>query len=159
MLHFDCDYMEGAHPLILERLVRTNMEQTPGYGLDPYCESARERIRQACGCTDAAVHFLVGGTQTNATVIDGILRPWEGVLAAQTGHINVHEAGAIEAGGHKVITLPQDDGKVRPDDGRPLHHGLLRRPHLPPHDSPRHALTSPTRPNTAPSTPSPSSKP
>ncbi len=81
MLHFDCDYMEGAHPLILERLVRTNMEQTPGYGLDPYCESARERIRQACGCTDAAVHFLVGGTQTNATVIDGILRPWEGVLA------------------------------------------------------------------------------
>ena len=116
MLHFDCDYMEGAHPLILERLVRTNMEQTPGYGLDPYCESARERIRQACGCPDAAVHFLVGGTQTNATVIDGILRPWEGVLAAQTGHINVHEAGAIEAGGHKVITLPQADGKVSPDD-------------------------------------------
>ena len=116
MLHFDCDDTEGAHPLILERLVRTNMEQTPGYGLDPYCESARERIRQACGCTDAAVHFLVGGTQTNATVIDGILRPWEGVLAAQTGHINVHEAGAIEAGGHKVITLPQDDGKVSPDD-------------------------------------------
>ena len=116
MLHFDCDYMEGAHPQILERLLQTNMEQTPGYGLDSYSASARERIRQACGCPDAAVHFLVGGTQTNTTVIDGILRPWEGVLAAETGHINVHESGAIEAGGHKVITLPQTDGKVCADD-------------------------------------------
>lgn len=116
MLHFDCDYMEGAHPLILQRLMLTNMEQTPGYGLDSYTESARERIRQACACPRADVHFLVGGTQTNATVIRGLLRPWEGVLAAETGHINVHESGAIEAGGHKVIALPQTDGKVCADD-------------------------------------------
>ncbi len=112
MLHFDCDYMEGAHPLILERLIATNFEQTSGYGNDPYSQQAKEKIREACGCPDAQIHFLVGGTQTNATVIDGILRSYEGVIAAETGHINVHEAGAIEAGGHKVITLPQTQGKL-----------------------------------------------
>lgn len=115
MLHFDCDYMEGAHPLILERLLQTNMEQTAGYGNDPYTQSAKEKIREACGCPKANVHFLVGGTQTNATVIDGLLRSYEGVLAAETGHINVHESGAIEFGGHKVITLPQENGKVNTD--------------------------------------------
>ena len=96
MLHFDCDYMEGAHPLILERLLQTNLEQTPGMA-DIYTQRAKEKIRQACNCPEAAVHFLVGGTQTNATVIDGLLRTYEGVLAAETGHINVHESGAIEA--------------------------------------------------------------
>ena len=112
MLHFDCDYMEGACPEILDRLLATNLEQTPGYGADGYSRSARERIRQACGQADAAVHFLVGGTQTNATVIDALLRRHEGVVCADTGHINVHEAGAIEASGHKVLALPGRDGKL-----------------------------------------------
>lgn len=112
MLHFDCDYMEGACPEIMDRLLATNLEQTPGYGADGYSRSARERIRQACGQPDAAVHFLVGGTQTNATVIDALLRRHEGVVCADTGHINVHEAGAIEASGHKVLALPGRDGKL-----------------------------------------------
>lgn len=112
MQHFDSDYMEGAHPLILQRLIETNMEKTPGYGCDYYCENARDKIRKACNCADAEVHFLVGGTQTNATVIKALLRSYEGVLAADSGHISVHEAGAIEAGGHKVLALPQKDGKI-----------------------------------------------
>lgn len=116
MLHFDCDYMEGAHPEVMRRLVETNLEQTPGYGCDPYTARARELIRRECGAPDAEVHLLVGGTQTNATVIDGVLRRHEGVLAAESGHINVHEAGAIEAAGHKVLVLPQHDGKVRATD-------------------------------------------
>ena len=112
MQHFDNDYMEGMHPLILERLAQTNMLKTTGYGCDEICESARMRIREACGVPDAAVHFLVGGTQTNATVIRAMLRPYEGVIAADTGHISLHEAGAIEAGGHKVLTIPHVDGKL-----------------------------------------------
>lgn len=116
MLHFDCDYMEGAHPEVMRRLQSTNLEQTSGYGCDPYTAHARELIRQACDAPQAEVHFLVGGTQTNATVIDGLLRRHEGVLAAESGHINVHEAGAIEAAGHKVLTLPSHDGKVRACD-------------------------------------------
>lgn len=116
MLHFDCDYMEGAHPEVMRRLLETNLEQTPGYGCDPHTERARELIRQACGAPQAEVHFLVGGTQTNATVIDGLLRRHEGVLAAESGHINVHEAGAIEAAGHKVLTLPSHEGKVRAEE-------------------------------------------
>lgn len=116
MLHFDCDYMEGAHPEVMRRLLETNLEQTPGYGCDPHTERARELIRQACGTPQAEVHFLVGGTQTNATVIDGLLRRHEGVLAAESGHINVHEAGAIEAAGHKVLTLPSHEGKVRAEE-------------------------------------------
>lgn len=116
MLHFDCDYMEGAHPEVMRRLVETNLEQTPGYGCDPYTARACELIRRECGAPDAEVHLLVGGTQTNATVIDGVLRRHEGVLAAESGHINVHEAGAIEAAGHKVLVLPQHDGKVRATD-------------------------------------------
>ena len=116
MLHFDCDYMEGAHPEVMRRLQETNLEQTPGYGCDPHTERARKLIRQACGAPQAEVHFLVGGTQTNATVIDGLLRRHEGVLAAESGHINVHEAGAIEAAGHKVLTLPSHEGKVRAEE-------------------------------------------
>lgn len=112
MLHFDSDYMEGAHPKILQRLLETNLEQTPGYGTDDYCKSAKEKILQACGCPDGQVYFLVGGTQTNATVIDAVLRSWQGVVAVDTGHIATHEAGAIEFGGHKVLSVPQADGKL-----------------------------------------------
>ena len=112
MLHFDSDYLEGMHPQILEAFVATNMEQTTGYGLDEYCVKAREAVRKACDAPEADVHFLVGGTQTNSTVIRALLRPHEGVLAAATGHIAVHESGAIEAGGHKVITLPHNCGKI-----------------------------------------------
>ena len=111
-LSFASDYMEGAHPAIIERLVQTNMEQTAGYGTDEYCERARSLIRKACECPEATVHFLVGGTQTNATVIDALLNRYEGVIAAQTGHVAVHEAGAIEFGGHKVLTLACDKGKI-----------------------------------------------
>lgn len=106
------DYLEGAHSKILEKLCETNLLQTSGYGTDEYCESAREKIRKACDAPNAAVHFLVGGTQTNATVIDSILRTYQGVIAADTGHINGHEAGAIELGGHKVLTIPHVDGKI-----------------------------------------------
>lgn len=116
MLHFDSDYMEGAHPEILKRLVETNLEQTPGYGCDSYSAQAREKIRAACRCPEAEVHFLVGGTQTNATVIGSLLAPYQGVLAAETGHIATHESGAVEAGGHKVLPLPQKDGKINAAD-------------------------------------------
>jgi len=116
MISFTCDYSEGAHPLILKRLADTNMTQEPGYGFDAYSESAREKIRLAVGIPDADVFFLVGGTQTNATVIDSFLRGFEGVLAAQTGHIAVHESGAIEFGGHKVLTLSSHEGKMDADE-------------------------------------------
>ena len=112
MIRFDCDYLEGAHPAILQKLIETNMDQTIGYEVDPYCESAAEKIRQACACPGAAVHYLVGGTQTNTTVIYSLLRPWEGVIAVDTGHINCHESGAIEGTGHKVLALPNQDGKL-----------------------------------------------
>lgn len=112
MQYFKSDYMEGAHPLILERLCQTNMEKTSGYGTDEYCASARRKIAEACGCPQAEVHFMVGGTQTNSTVIMALLRPYEGVIAAETGHINQHEAGAVEAGGHKVLALPHHEGKL-----------------------------------------------
>lgn len=112
MIRFDCDYMAGAHPEVLEALVRTNLELTPGYGADSYTAEARELIRRAIGCPEAQVMFLVGGTQTNATIIDGILDRHEGVIAADTGHIAVHESRAIEASGHKVLTLPHHAGKL-----------------------------------------------
>lgn len=112
MSSFGNDYLAGCHPAILERLIASNMEQTAGYGLDPYCEAAREKIRAAVGNGQADVHFLVGGTQTNATVIHSILRPYQGVVAASTGHIATHETGAIEAAGHKVLTLPAAEGKL-----------------------------------------------
>ena len=113
MLRLACDYQEGCHPKILERMVQTNLESTAGYGSDPYCDSAREKIRQACEMPEAAVHLLVGGTQTNATVIRSILRPCEGVVSVTTGHVNGHEGGAIELGGHKVLTIEGVDGKMQ----------------------------------------------
>ena len=116
MIHFDCDYMAGAHPEILNTIVQNNNIQTSGYGQDVYCDNAKELIRKACGTPDAAIHFMVGGTQTNATVLDGLLRRTEGVIAAESAHINVHEAGAIELTGHKVITLPSHDGKLHTDE-------------------------------------------
>ena len=118
MIYFDTDYMAGAHPKVMERLQQTNAEQTVGYGNDPYTAKAKELVRQACSAPDARVYFLVGGTQTNSTVIDGVLDRHEGVLAAESGHINVHESGAIEATGHKVLTLPSYDGKVKAEDVR-----------------------------------------
>ena len=113
MIRFDCDYLEGAHPKIIERLVETNLEQTPGYGDDEYCASARRKVLAACGGPDADVYFLVGGTQANLTVIAAALRPHQGVIAVDTGHINIHESGAIEATGHKVIALPGREGKLQ----------------------------------------------
>ena len=112
MTLFSCDYQEGCHPSILQKLTETNMEQTVGYGMDDYCQQAADMIRKRFKCENAAVHFLVGGTQANATVIDSILRSYEGVLCADTGHINVHETGAIEATGHKVLALPGKDGRI-----------------------------------------------
>ena len=111
-ISFTSDYMEGAHPLIMQRLMETNLEKTPGYGTDAYCEAAKAKIRSACHAPEAEIFFLVGGTQTNATVIDGLLQSYQGVIAAETGHIGVHEAGAIEFGGHKVLTLPHKNGKI-----------------------------------------------
>ncbi len=118
MILFQCDYNEGAHPKILERLVDTNMEQTVGYSEDAYCAGAVDKIRKACGDESLAVHFLVGGTQTNMTVIDAALRSHQGVLCAGTGHINVHETGAVESCGHKVLPLPSDDGKITAEQVR-----------------------------------------
>ncbi len=112
MIYFNCDYNEGAHEKIMERLMQTNMEQTEGYGCDAYCRQAGKLILEKCRTKDAAVHFLVGGTQTNATVIAAALRTHQGVLAAQTAHINAHETGAVEAGGHKVLVLPSGNGKL-----------------------------------------------
>ena len=116
MIHFNCDYMAGAHRRVLDALVKTNMELTAGYGNGHHTAEARDLIRKAIGREDAEVMFLVGGTQTNATAIDGILARHEGVLAAESGHIAVHESGAIEASGHKVLTLPEYAGKVRAED-------------------------------------------
>lgn len=112
MIRFDCDYLEGAHPGIIEKLVETNMEQTAGYGCDPHCNRAKELIKKACNTPDSDVHFLVGGTQTNTAVISSALRIHQGVISAVSGHINVHESGAIEATGHKVLALPSSDGKL-----------------------------------------------
>lgn len=111
-LHFACDYQEGAYPSILKRLEETNYDHTPGYGADEITASAKERIRNACDAPLAEVEFLVGGTQTNAVVIDSLLKSYQGVITADTGHISVHEAGAIEFCGHKVLTLPSAEGKI-----------------------------------------------
>ncbi len=118
MIRFESDYLEGALPEIMSRLIETNYEQTAGYGADPYCRAAREKIRLECNAFDADVHFLVGGTQANLTVISAALRPHQGVMAAGTAHIEVHETGAIEACGHKVITLPTAAGKINAADVR-----------------------------------------
>ena len=116
MISFESDYNNGCHEAILKRLIDTNGERATGYGLDDYCTAAKQKIRTACGCPDADVFFLVGGTQTNATVIDAMLRSYQGVLTVETGHINVHESGAIESSGHKVLTLPSHDGKMDADE-------------------------------------------
>lgn len=116
MLVFENDYSEGAHEALIKRLAETNMEKLSGYGSDPYCESAKEKIRAACGRREAAVWFLTGGTQTNAVMIRSLLKPYEGVIAAHTGHVSIHEAGAIEYTGHKVLELPGTDGKLAAAD-------------------------------------------
>ena len=115
MISFECDYNNGAHPKVLQHLVDTNSETSLTYGFDRWSEQAREKIRAACCCPDAGVYFLQGGTQANAVVIDSLLRSYEGVVCADTAHINVHEAGAVEAAGHRVIALESVDGKLRAD--------------------------------------------
>lgn len=111
-LSFVNDYMEGGHPTILERFAQTNFQKTAAYGQDSFSEAAREKIRAACDAPAAEIHFLLGGTQANATVIDALLRSYQGVISADTGHISLHEAGAIEFGGHKILTLPHACGKI-----------------------------------------------
>lgn len=153
MLRFESDYLEGALPEIMEALQRTNLEQTPGYGEDAHCENAARLIREKCRAPEAAVHFLVGGTQANLTVIAAALRPHQAVMAADTGHIAVHETGSVEATGHKVIALPSPDGKINAEQikiaSRPT--GRTRRTSTSP--SPRWC-TSPSLRKTARSTPS-----
>lgn len=112
MLRFNCDYSEGAHPRILERLTQTNFEQTAGYGNDPYCRQAADLLKNLCQAPHAQVHFLTGGTQTNLTVLAACSRPYQSIISAVSGHINVHEAGAIEATGHRVEALAEQNGKI-----------------------------------------------
>ena len=112
MIYFHNDYSEGCHQKVLEALTHTNLEQTPGYGEDPYCAEAADLIRKACNAPDMAVHFLVGGTQANMTVIDAALRPHQAAVSADLGHINSHETGAVEATGHKVMALPSVGSKI-----------------------------------------------
>lgn len=112
MIYFNNDYSEGCHPKILEALSQTNLEQTPGYGMDDYCRAAGDQIRALCGNPELSVHFLVGGTQANLTVIDAALRPHQAALGAVSAHINIHETGAVEATGHKVLSVPTPDGKL-----------------------------------------------
>lgn len=116
MLSFASDYIAGAHPEIIKRLVETNLENLSGYGTDKYCECAMKKIKKECGCPDADVYFLVGGTQTNQLIISTMLAPYEGVIAATTGHVSVHEAGAIEYTGHKVLEIPGTEGKLSATD-------------------------------------------
>lgn len=133
MIRFNCDYSEGAHPSILELLAKTNLEQTAGYGEDPYCVRAAGIIRQMCRCPDADVHFLVGGTPANLIVISAALRSYQGAIAAETGHINVHESGAIEATGHKVLALPGKDGKITAEQIQAVydaHYGDVTHEHM-----------------------------
>ena len=126
MIRFNCDYCEGAHERILRKLAETNLEQTPGYGEDHYCAEAAGIIRSLCGQEDAAVHFLVGGTQANMTVIASALRSHQGVAGAVTAHINVHETGSIEAAGHKVLALPSEDGKITAEQVEELYQAHIR---------------------------------
>ena len=126
MIRFNCDYSEGAHERILKKLAETNLEQTPGYGEDHYCAEAAGIIRRLCGREDAAVHFLVGGTQANLTVIASALRSHQGAVGAVTAHINVHETGSIEATGHKVLALPSEDGKITAEQVEELYQAHIR---------------------------------
>lgn len=123
MIRFESDYSEGAHPRILDLLIETNMEQTPGYGMDHHCQKARDYIRGWCEDESLDVHFLVGGTQANTTVIASVLKPYQGVVSAVTGHINVHETGAIEATGHKVLAVHSEDGKLTAQQVREVYDG------------------------------------
>lgn len=116
MLYFNNDYHNGAHPSILESLILSNTTSYPGYGQDSWCEAAEDRIRELTNCSQAAVHFVVGGTQANALVINAALRSYQSPICADTGHINVHETGAVEAGGHKILTAPNVDGKLQAED-------------------------------------------
>ncbi len=154
MIYFNCDYLEGGHPKILERMMETNMEQLTGYSTDHYCDSAREKIRRACGREDADVHFLVGGTQTNLIAIASILKPYQGVLAAHDGHIACHETGAIEATGHKVLPVPCVDGKITGDEVRQYCNATPPTPCASTLSS-RAWSTSPSRPRSAACTPRP----
>lgn len=121
IMNFKSDYLEGCHPKILEKLVETNFMQSSGYGSDEYSRDAVLKIKKACKREDIDVHFLVGGTQTNSIVITSVLRPHQGVVSAISGHIVEHEAGAIEAAGHKVLTLPSDDGKIKAEQVKELY--------------------------------------
>lgn len=120
MLHFESDYIQTAHPEILEYFASIGDKKLTGYGTDEICESAKEKIREACGCPEAEIFFLTGGTQSNMVVIRSLLNLYEGVIAAETGHIATHEAGAIESSGHKVLSLPNHNGKVNPKEVRAL---------------------------------------
>lgn len=135
MIRFECDYLEGAHPAIIEKLTATNFEQTPGYGTDYHCKNAAELIKKECGKDDINVHFLVGGTQTNTIMLAAILRPYQAVICAETGHIATHETGAIEATGHKVIGLPcGKEGKLKAEQiaqAYDFHMSLGNREHCP----------------------------
>ncbi len=115
MISFASDYIAGSHPQVLQKLFETNLENLPGYGSDKYCQSAAEKIKAACDCPEAQIFFVTGGTQTNQLVISSVLQNYQGVIAATTGHVSVHEAGAIEYTGHKVLTLPEKDGKLKAD--------------------------------------------
>ena len=133
MFHFESDYLEGCCPQILEALQATNLEQTLGYGEDPHCAEAARRIRYVFDCPDADIHFLVGGTQTNVTVISALLRPHQGVLCAESAHINVHETGAVEHGGHKALALPAPAGKItaaQVRDALQAHHSDFSHEHM-----------------------------
>ncbi len=116
MIYFRSDYSLGAHPAVMEALMKTNSDHTDGYGLDPFSEACTGLIRQLCGCPDAHVHYFIGGTPCNTTAIAAALRPYEGVISPSSGHIYVHETGSIEAGGHRVFAVPSEDGKLRPAD-------------------------------------------
>ena len=140
MLAFNNDYSHGAHPAVLQALVDTNMEPQPGYGTDAHTERAKQLIREACQAPDADVFLLVGGTQTNATVIDMLLAPYEGVVAAETGHVACHEAGAIEFGGHKVQAAPPDH------TWRPSPRESAQPPRTPAQKSPQTPLLAPFHP-------------
>ena len=129
-LNFENDYSEGAHPALLRRLLETNDEKLPGYGTDIYCASAREKLRTACECPSADVSFISGGTQTNLIALTAALRPHEAVIGAATCHIFVHETGAIEATGHKVLVIPDEEGKVRPEGVRAVLAEHSMAPHM-----------------------------
>ena len=133
MIHFESDYLEGCCPQILEALQATNLEQTLGYGEDAHCAKAADMIRYVFDCPDAEVHFLVGGTQANATVISSLLKPYQGVVCAESGHIHVHETGAVEHTGHKVLALPARDGKITAEQILAFvqaHHSDFSREHM-----------------------------